>query len=1574
MDTVRLIQQKVPIGSKACFTLKNGKEISGILVEISHDYITLESNGWSSTIFIEMIGAFAALDRKTQYPDEVVKRGAEQHDSISDDPITISSKSQTDVSNKLFEIETRYSAYIKTAKLELRPPDFIVPANDRLKGKNVLNIWNRIKDKYEYACKINELGEKFGRIQPLITDLKNLSEQFPDSAFLKARLGYFYFLTNKGEEALKCFKDAASLSGDVSYWYNLAALSLQNQKKELSCYSMEQVFNKIALSEDINAWYVYVGLLKEFNNYSAIVRLLEKQQKNFSDNENLILLETGVYLLKVNNKKSEVTEIIEKWIKGEPLRDLALNAFKQLSGIQSESYQALTNELLKFDKEVKKKVELKKPPQPKGYIESYKEDRRFGFLKDLNGNEYFFHVSAIIDDGLSQRLNTFREGDKIAVIFEIAQNPTGRKPIAIQISLPRSADELFEIAKEYANSGEYSKAIAQLKRVLALAPDYPNAQDLLDKWREYALLISIPKGSNPFARAKRAQLVEKDLEKAVNLFKESIKHNDNAESAVKDLAMLLVQLGRNKEAIDVISQNQKKVKNPESLNTLLIQVYQKADLHEKALGLLQKRLATAINKDTRIQILWQIAKSYLSLKDYSNAEKIFKQVLNLNPENIAAQRNIALCLSQQGYYDKAVKILNEIVDIDGKSAELLETLASAKATGESDKVDEIIIYSVLSDFSIELSGFTKFFLDRCNFEGIAPDRVRDGKYIGSDEYAKYDIKGLEDFARQLGTRRPRERSNYYLSAARIVFDLEKDRNSFYKYLCRSFASRGDAAIVENRHLDTAREWYLESLCIYDGVRSEFDEQDAGNALVRFLFSTLGQAQIPLTPKIPPIDETIEKVINIHPQRDKVFDFISFIGLHSQYAAKRVFASLYNKSTLQSMALEYLKNQDITIPPSITHLKDFVELWNELRRRKIIEIRDIKNELQFMTNIQLTTTWLENSIERLKNILHKPFFDLDQQRLSQLQNILENLLELCSQVSFEEQERLCIQISNRCHEMLKEIESSPTRLSVEQIYPIFEVLQEKIKKRLNDLYETSKPQLEIRLALESYVPDSNNQIEVQIVVANKIGRSPAESLELVIQPSEDFFREAVSEIKLVESLSGGKQKISKIPLCVSEQALQSQTFSLGLYAQYRTRSGEIEQTSVENFSIRLYSEKDFEEIENPYAVYAESGVVEDPAMFYGRDELIQNIANTIKKSHPQSKSVIIFGQKRAGKSSILFHLKNLLREDKNILIIDLGNIGSILDEHSQIPLLYQILWSILRKLQDSIEDRIACGYTPLNLPFLSDREFYTHPSPLSFFKDFFDKYKRQLLQYDDWHNSRIVLMIDEFSYIYNFIVSGKIPESFMKNWKALLQENYFSAVLAGQDVMPRFKQQFPNEFGTTQDERVTYLNPDDAKRLIDEPIRIGGRHGESRYREKAIQRILDLTAGSPYYIQIICNRLVEYMNRKHARLITEADIEQVKNELIKGVNSLDKSKFDNLVNSGDTSRDAIADEDALKVLKEIAINSKTGPCHRGNICCETNLSIDYILDDLVKRDVIERERGHYYQIRVGLFREWIIANR
>lgn len=1494
---IQLIQKKAQIGSQVEFTLTTGNQVSGLLKEISLEHVTLDAAKGEMTILVESIIAVQSLDTindlksssntsdvdnqvgtsesSNSEPDkvevlddadisiseiaasedadantesvELVPEELEVHEDTvinaestallpkearaSDDTDAnveskISVNFQEQASEKLAEIEKQFHNQIETAKLELEPPDLTFPAEE-LTGwqrTTVAGEWIRIKNKYENAQKINELSPKFGRIQPLIIELKSLIRRFPNSPSLKRVFAYFYALSDNWQEAVQIYQGIAMTSGNANDWLNVGVSALNKNKEELACYSLEKFFYEISVIDVSKAWYVYISLIEKFSNLSAFRELCRKNENDVRENEIAVLLDAAIYLLKRKVTTELAIEIIQKRMKGEPIGALLKEICQKLGG-QSE---------------------------------------------------------------------------------------------------------------------------------------------------------------DPYASAKRADQVEKDLEKAERLYKKCISQNIRHDSAIKDLAMVLVRLKRPEEAVELLEKKRPDIEDKQSLDNTLIMVYPAVGQYEKAIALLNNSLKQTSEKGKRAHIRLQIASNEIKLGNYANAENEFRQVLKLRRDNITVQRNLALCLSNQGRYIEAEKLLNQIQrnSPDRTTAALLEAVKRARRTGEFTLDDDSIIEieTTLSYFSGELSKFAQFFLERCTFDGVSLERVNEGKYIGSKKDFRHDVGRLEDIAKQLGTRRPRDRGHYYLSAARIYFDLEGNPNFFYKYLCRSFASRGDAAVSENKHLDTIQEWYCEALTVYDGDRSPHkDEQDAVNSLLRYLYSTLGHTSIDLTPKTPTIDKVVRDVVENHPNTEKVFDAIVYLILHSRYAADKILNRLHSDESLQLKALQYLENMGAPISHPTERLNDFVRPWNELRDKKFNEARAISNKLRLLDNFELTTAWLEDNIILAANIRSEMFFRLDQQRVGELQRILETALELCKQATFEERERFCIQLRDHCQTLYREIEESPTKLSVEDVYPIIEIIQEKTDTYLEELYETSKPQLTLRLPVESYVPNTDRKIEVQLVLANERGCSPAESLELIVQEDKAFFTVTEPDIKQNESLRGGEQSILTVPLSVTPSALQSRTFSLPLYAQYRTRSKERDQTPVQNFSIRLYLEDEFETIKNPYATYAEGGIVGDAEMFYGREELIQNIAQAIRESRTQSKCVLVFGQKRSGKSSVLYHLKEALQEDEDLLILNLENIAAILgedprqNENSELSLLNQILKSILTELEYAVEDRVDKGFNPLELPIPCDQEFYSHPNPQQRFADTFKSFKRHISKQEDWHGVRVVLLIDEFQYIYARIVEGKIPASFMQSWKALLQANYFHAVLVGQDVMPKFKASFPNEFGTTQDERVTYLKPDEARKLIDEPIRIGGKQGESRYREQAIERILELTAGSPFYIQMLCNRLVEYMNVKHAGLVTEADVEQVKNELIRDVNALGLDKFDNLINSGDTSADAISDEDTLKVLKAIADNSsRTDPCHRDRIDCETSSPIDTILDDLEKRDVVKRHE-QTYQIQVGLFKEWLIVN-
>lgn len=1504
----QLIQKKAQIGSQISCTLTTGDQVSGLLTEIGLDHITLDGAKGETTILVEAIIAVQSLGDQgnesvssastpsqietlnssvpasnqsgTTKSETISPDSTEASDSSSISPDQIEAEDSSEstssddleehASEKLAEIENRFSAEIQSAKLELKPPDLTFPAEEleAWQQTDVAARWLQIKNRYENAQKIGELSAKFGRIQPILADLKSLVRRFPESTMLKRVLAYFSSISDDWDEALQNYQQAAVQSKKDDDWFDVAVSALRLNQDELACYSLEEFFYGVSIIDEPQAWYVYINLLEKFCNLPAFRELCKTDKYDIEKEEIEVLLETAIYLLKRTGVPKVAAKIMQKRIAGTSTKSLLREACENLDGRPLKPYRQFLTEFM-------------------------------------------------------------------------------------------------------------NAMLTAEKKTVALTPEQPNSLSATKRPAPRKAPQQVPlKSENLYRKAERA-VQNGELESAERCYRECIKQNIRRDSAIKDLAMVLVRLERSQEAVHLLEENRQRVKDKQALDNMLITVYQNASQYERAIDLLNRSLKQVRNPEKRSPIRWQIASAYIKLGDYTSAENQFRQVLALNPEDFTVQRSLAFCLSKQERYEEAGKILKEIQNTSpgAKTAELLEAIERAQRTGEFTLDDNRSIEMYFSDFSGELSKFARFFLERCTFEGIRAERISDGKYTGSERDVRYDIGGLEDIAKQLGTKRPRDRSNYYLSAARIYVDVEDYPNSFYRYLCRSFASRGDAAVSENKNLDTVQEWYCEALTVYDGDRSQRkrDEQDAVNALVRYLYATLGRAHLHLTPNSWSIDKAVREVINDHPSTEKVFDAIAYLVLHSRYAADKVLNRMYHEESLRKMALGYLEGMKITIPDPIEHFNDFVRPWNELRGEKFEMANSVSSELQLLENFDLTTAWLEDNIRHTEDIRSRLFFELDKRRVVEVQRILEIALDLCKQGRFEERERLCIQLRDYCQARLKEIEESPTRLSVEDVYPILTVIQEKGNAYLEDLYETSKPNLTIRLPVESYyVPDTNRKIEVQIVVENESGRSPAESLGLVVADDQAFFAVTEPNVKRDESLRGGDQSILVAPLRLTSDALQSEAFSLPVCAQYRTRTGEEEKTPVENLSIRLYSEDEFEEIENPYAAYAEGGVVDDAKMFFGREELIQNIAHAIQESRSGSKCVVVFGQKRSGKSSVLHHLKESLQKDRNLLILDLGNIGSIQDENSHVPLLHQIFKRILTELEYAIEDRVDGGFSSLNLLIPGDSEFYRHPAPLQCFQDTFERLKRQVARYEDWRGVRAVLLIDEFQYIYERIVAGKIPGSFMQNWKALLQANYFSAVLVGQDVMPKFKERFPNEFGTTQDERVTYLTPEDARRLVDEPIRIDGQQGASRYREQAIERILALTAGSPFYIQIICNRLVEYMNRKRAALVTEADVEHVKNELISGVNALGLDKFDNLINSGDTSADAISDEDALRVLKVIADNSRTGLCHRDTIVCETHLPVDTILNDLVKRDVVER-REQSYQIKVGLFKEWLIVN-
>jgi hypothetical protein len=310
------------------------------------------------------------------------------------------------------------------------------------------------------------------------------------------------------------------------------------------------------------------------------------------------------------------------------------------------------------------------------------------------------------------------------------------------------------------------------------------------------------------------------------------------------------------------------------------------------------------------------------------------------------------------------------------------------------------------------------------------------------------------------------------------------------------------------------------------------------------------------------------------------------------------------------------------------------------------------------------------------------------------------------------------------------------------------------------------------------------------------------------------------------------------------------------------------------------------------------------------------------------------------------------------------------------LLSQILWEILYAIRKTLFMKNAESRALLrHIPFPEQSaKFLDHPYPLAYFQEILDSFHIVTQTTPGWERTRIILLFDEFQHLYKLIKEGKLDTSFMVHWKALLEKNLFNTVLVGLNGMTKFREEYPNEFDAMQDEPVSYLEEDDARDLIENPIRL--KDGGSRYRGAAVKRILNLTAGSPYYIQIFCYHLVEHMNREQIKIATEATVEEVAHHLLSGKKAyfVTIKNFDNLITSGDPSENEEYWHDAAEIMACIAKKSRGAPCPKSAIDCQIEPGrLQTILENYVRTGVLQRD-GDKYRLYVGLFQEWLILHR
>ena len=335
-----------------------------------------------------------------------------------------------------------------------------------------------------------------------------------------------------------------------------------------------------------------------------------------------------------------------------------------------------------------------------------------------------------------------------------------------------------------------------------------------------------------------------------------------------------------------------------------------------------------------------------------------------------------------------------------------------------------------------------------------------------------------------------------------------------------------------------------------------------------------------------------------------------------------------------------------------------------------------------------------------------------------------------------------------------------------------------------------------------------------------------------------------------------------------------------------------QSVAKEFCIPIEFKNEFTEINNVFNSYRSGCVVEDENMFFGRSRDIENILNNLRDEEGKlitNRCICIYGQTRTGKSSILYHLKNRLKDDERNIVLDFGDISTldVSDDGFRYKMLFDLAEEIEFEHPEIYENLSASGFDIRP----DDSQFEKNPA------GYFDHYMKRLRKNINLYNSQIqiIILVDEFTYVYDWIKIGRITPDFMRFWKGMIQNYKICAVIIGQDHMMKFinDSRFTNSFGAVKTQEVTYLSETDAAKLIREPVSADRNGGNScSFSKETVDYLVNITHGSAYLLMNICADFVDYLNDMH---VNSATIAHVLDFMNGHINSLEERLFEPLFN-------------------------------------------------------------------------------
>jgi AAA ATPase domain len=270
------------------------------------------------------------------------------------------------------------------------------------------------------------------------------------------------------------------------------------------------------------------------------------------------------------------------------------------------------------------------------------------------------------------------------------------------------------------------------------------------------------------------------------------------------------------------------------------------------------------------------------------------------------------------------------------------------------------------------------------------------------------------------------------------------------------------------------------------------------------------------------------------------------------------------------------------------------------------------------------------------------------------------------------------------------------------------------------------------------------------------------------------------------------------------------------------------------------------IPNPYVV----GDPVRPPLFTGRNDIFNQI-DGIWRAKPDPDSIILYGHRRMGKSSILRNL-NLAAPHAIIAYADMMGETAFVESTA----------GLLLTLADKIYNAVRRAVPDAGLIQPDENEFDTAANAQQHFNRFAARVREAI------GGRKLILVLDEFEGIQDAVVRGKVGPEIYRFLRTLTQEDWITLVMGGLHQLEEMSHDYAQPFfGSYRNITVSYLSPDEARRLVTNP----SPDFKLDYERAAVERIISETGGQPYLIQLICSAAVDQLNHELFDLNQDRDL-------------------------------------------------------------------------------------------------------